>query len=117
MYLPYDTYSTYTRQGMVDVPNFYRLGSFMLPDFSLFVSLLRETNSNNTYWLSLLAFTTGFHHCVHHLGFPTALYGPYGRMVHATNMVLRETSQQPCVRSFGAIFSVVESVSEVLHCR
>lgn len=45
-------------QGMVDVPNFYRLGSFMLPDFSLFVSLLREPNSNNTYWLSLLAFTT-----------------------------------------------------------
>lgn len=43
---------------MVDVPNFYRLGSFMLPDFSLFVRLLREPNSNNTYWLSLLAFTT-----------------------------------------------------------
>lgn len=29
-----------------------------LPDFSLIVSLLREPNSNNTYWLSLLAFTT-----------------------------------------------------------
>lgn len=29
-----------------------------VPDFSLFVRLLREPNSNNTYRLSLLAFTT-----------------------------------------------------------